>query len=346
MLRPVDEPTAESLIDLAEGARARLRGPDSGSARAEVDERYPELLAALDWLAGAGRLDDAYRLATALVPFWMTTRRIDDGDACFRRALDLPGGTPARRARATYDHGYLVFWAGRYELADQRFAEARTLAAAAGDPTVLALALAGSARVALNTDVDAAIRLLREALAVTEGTPDRDGRSSAMHVLGVALQMSGDLAGARDVMAARIALGRELGDDFVVWVESANLSMVERQLGNLAGAEALSREALEIVSRQRDQMAVPWVMNGLAAVAAAKGEHERAATIVGTAETLLERAGGKWPPDERQQYDATLAILAAALAPEALERARAAGAAMTIEEGVAFGLTGAPVGRR
>lgn len=346
MLRPVDEPTAESLIELAEDARARLRGSESGAARAGIDERYPELLAALDWFAGAGRLDDAFRLATALVPFWMTTRRIDDGDAWFRRALEISGGTAVRRARATYDHGYLVFWAGRYELADQRFAEARTLAAAADDPTVAALALAGSARVALNSDVAVAVRLLREALAVTDGTADRDGRSSAMHVLGVALQMSGDLAGARDVMAARIALGRELGDEFVVWVESANLSMVERQLGNLTGAEALSREALEIVSRQGDQMAVPWVMNGLAAALAAKGEHQRAATIVGTAETLLERAGGKWPPDERQQYEGTLAILAAALAPEALEQARAAGGAMTIEEGVAFALGGARAGQR
>lgn len=342
----MDEPFAGSLISIAENARSRLRGPDSGSARAELDERYPDLLAALEWLAEAGRLDDAYRLASALVPFWISTGRIADGDGWFRRALEGPGGTEVRRARATYEHGYLVFWAGQYDLADQRFAEARRLAAAANDPTVAALALAGSARVALNGDVDAAVRLLREALAVSDGTADRDGRSSAMHVLGVALQMSGDLQGAREVMAARIALGRELGDDFVIWVESANLSMVERQLGNLTNAEALSREALEIVSSHRDEMAIPWVMNGLAAALAARGEHERAATILGTAETLLERAGGKWPPDERKQYQATIAILAAALAPETLERARGMGAAMTSEDGVAFALHGERAGRR
>src|SRR5687767_10354955 len=334
----MDGSTAESLIDIAENARSRLRGPESGAARAEVEGRYPELLAALDWLAAAGRLDDAYRLASALVPFWLASGRLDDGDGWFARALGAAGGSAERRARATYDHGYLVFWAGRYQLASQRFADARALAAAANQPTVAALALAGAARVALNSDVAAAVRLLREALAVTDGTADREGRSSAMHVLGVALQMSGDLAGARQVMADRIALGRELGDDAIVWVESANLSMVERQLGNLPGAEALSREALEIVWRQRNEMAVPWVMNGLAAVAAARGDHQRAATVLASAEALLERAGGKWPPDERIQHDATAALLASALRPEALERARAAGAGMTIEEGVAFAL--------
>jgi len=342
----VDDSTAESLIGIAEEARARLRGPESGVARAAIDERYPELLAALDWLAEAGRLDDAYRLATALVPFWIATKRIADGDAWFRRALDRPGATPVRQARATYDHGYLIFWAGQYDRADQRFAEARRLAAAANDPTIAALALAGSARVALNSDVDAAVRLLREAVAVTDGTADRDGRSSAMHVLGVALQMAGDLAGARDVMAARIALGRELGDDFIIWVESANLSMVERRLGNLASAEALSREALQIVSRNRDEMAIPWVLNGLAAVTAARGEHERAATVLGAAEALLERAGGKWPPDERQQHEGTVALLASALAPAALERARGMGAGMTVDEAVAFALNHPGTGQR
>ena len=54
---------------------------------------------------------------------------------------------------------------------------------------------------------------------------------------------------------------------------------------------------------------MPWVLNGLAAVLAAKGDVGRAATILGAAEAMLERAGGEWPPDERQQYEGTLAIL-------------------------------------
>jgi len=41
--------------------------------------------------------------------------------------------------------------------------------------------------------VGEARRLSREAIAVTEGTPDRFGRSNAIHVLGVAAQMAGDL---------------------------------------------------------------------------------------------------------------------------------------------------------
>ena len=190
----------------------------------------------------------------------------------------------------------------------------------------------GSARVALNRDPAAAIPLLREALARTEAMPDSTGRSSAQHVLGVALQMTGDLEGASVVMGDRLRQARRQGNEFVVFVESSNLSMVERQLGHLDEAEALSREALEITGRRRDQMSTAWVLNGLAAVIAAKGELARAATLLGAAESLLEQAGGEWPPDERAQHDATLAALKERMDPSAFDQARAAGAAMTLDD--------------
>ena len=118
---------------------------------------------------------------------------------------------------------------------------------------------------ALNTDVDDAVRLLRQALAVTEGLADSDpGRSSSLHVLGVALQMSGDLEAAREVMSARLSMGRSSGDEFVVWSESANLSMVERRLGNLERAEELALQALRISAARGDEMSIAWTINSLA----------------------------------------------------------------------------------
>ena len=112
---PWTRPTADSLLAIAEDARARVRREDPESA-ALIEARYPELLEALDWYLDAGQPDQAFRLATALVPFWMSTKRIDDGDRWLAGALGQSAGSAPRRARATYDHGYLVFWAGRYEL--------------------------------------------------------------------------------------------------------------------------------------------------------------------------------------------------------------------------------------
>ena len=198
--------------------------------------------------------------------------------------------------------------------------------------------IAGSARVALDSDPGTAVRLLEEALAATADLPDSEGRSSADHVLGVALQMTGDLEGTREVMRARLERARKNGHEYAVAIESANLSMVERQLGNVDAAEELSLDALRISSRSRNEIMVPWVINGLAAVTAARGRLERAAVLLGVAEALLGRAGGQWPPDEREQYERTLAIVSASLSSEPLERARAAGHAMSLAEGTAFAL--------
>jgi tetratricopeptide (TPR) repeat protein len=333
----MDERTADSLVAIAEDARAGIRREDPASA-AMIEARYPNMLEVLDWSLGAGQPDTGFRLAAALVPFWMSTKRIDDGDRWFRRALAQPLGSIVRRARASHDHGYLLFFSGRYDEADPRFTESRALAQEAVDANVEALALAGSARVALGRDPHEAVRLTREAVAVTDATPPGDGRSSALHVLGVALQMTGDFEAARDVMTARLELGRAEGNDFVVWVESANLSMVERQLGHLDQAERLSRDALSIVRARGDAMAIPWILNGLAAVTAVKGELERAAILNGLAEALLAQAGGEWPPDEREQFEETLERVRGGLPEDAAERARAQGAAMSTEDGLAFAL--------
>jgi hypothetical protein len=173
---------------------------------------------------------------------------------------------------------------------------------------------------------------------VTDGTEDRIGRSSAMHVLAVAAQMAGDLIEAGDLMRQRIAIGRETGNFATISSEAGNLSMVERQLGHLDEAEALAREALEIDYRRGDAMSLPWKVNGLAAVAADRGEVVRAATLIGIADGALAAAHGAWPPDERDQYERTVALLLGAMPPAQFDHARAEGRAMDIADAIAFAL--------
>ena len=327
--------TAQAHLAEVEALRGRLRGPDGDVAMRRLDALYPELDNSFETLLGEGKADDAARLASALVPFWMATKRLADGERWLERATTVTRGTAAG-ARARMNHGYLTFWSGQYDRSGELSRMAIDEAREAADPTVEALALSVLARIALNTDLDDAKRLLRDALAVTDGTDDVEGRSSAMHVLGVAHQMAGELDDARRVMSDRLALGRSSGNDFVIAIESANLSMVERQLGNLAEADRLAIDSLVTFHRLGDHLAVSWAANSVAATAAALGQLDRAATMLGFAEVGIERAGGEWPPDERQQRDGTIQALEAGLDPAALEAARSAGRAMAIEQGVEF----------
>ena len=125
----------------------------------------------------------------------------------------------------------------------------------------------------------------------------------------------------------------------MVWSESANLSMVERQLGNLDRAEELSREALSLCARRADEMAIAWTLNGLAAVTAARGRFERAATLHGLAAAQLDRAGGEWPADEARPVRGDARDARATLPADVLEQFRSRGAAMTNEAGLSYALS-------
>jgi tetratricopeptide (TPR) repeat protein len=330
--------TAESLVDFAEETSRELRGYDGRALLDQLDRRYDDLVSAIRWFLAHGRADKSLRLVSALVPFWMATKRLDEGSKWLQLALALPGGKAAYRGKALFDAGYMAFWQGD----DARSSSFQNLALELGrqtnNPTVSALALVGLARIALRTDVEEARRLCREALAITEGTNDRMGRSSAMHVLGVAAQMAGDFLEARELMSRRIAMAREEGNVFVVGSESGNLSMVERQLGNLNEAEALAQEALEIAYRRGDELAFPWMVNGIVAVAVDRGEFDRGATLVGVADARLEAAGGAWPPDELVHYERSVATLTEAMGAAAFEQARSVGRSMTMSEAFDFAL--------
>jgi hypothetical protein len=54
----------------------------------------------------------------------------------------------------------------------------------------------------------------------------------------------------------------------------------------------------------------------------------------------MEAIGGAWPPDEKLHYESTQQALAAAMSPAELDRARAAGRAMTTQEAVDYALKG------
>jgi tetratricopeptide (TPR) repeat protein len=334
----MDAITAESLLNFSEQTSAGLKGLGSKALFEQLEEKYDDLLAALQWFVGQEQTDEALRLATSLAPFWTATKRLEEGSIWSDRVLGLPGGEDAHRGRVTINAGFHAFWKGEDERASALYSRALELGRQIGDPTLMANGLCGLARIALRSDVEEARRLCREALAVTEGSSDRVGRSNAFHVLGVAAQMAGDLLEARDWMNQRLAIARELEHFGGISMEAGNLSMVERQLGNLDRADALAREALGIYHERGDEWAMPYGISGLAAIAAERGELERAAMLVGAAEAMMESQGAAWPPDERVHYERMLTLLPGEMGAGDFDRARAIGHAMSPDEAVDFAL--------
>jgi tetratricopeptide (TPR) repeat protein len=334
----MDAPAAESLLGVAEDASAKLRGPESKDTLQHLENDYGDLVAALQWFVDHERTDEALRLASALYRFWITKQRFDEGALWIDRALAAPGGEPRLRGQASIHAGFMPFWTGEDDRAAALFGRGLEIGRQLGDPPMISQALGGLARVALRTDVAEGRRLAREALAVSEGAHDEPGRSNALHLLGVGAQIAGDLQEAREWMTRRLTLVRATGNEFLIASEASNLSMVERQLGNLGAAEALARETLEICRRTADEFTRPFAMSGLAAIATDRREFERAATLVGAAEAIMGAQHMAWPPDERPHYERMLAVLPDAMGVAEFERSRAAGKMMTSNEAIDFAL--------
>lgn len=334
----MDASAAESLLHHAAEASERSRRPGGGAALEELADRYSDLLAALEWFIAQERTDEALRFANALYRFWITKQRFEEGALWFDRALGAPGGDERLRGQASINAGFMPFWLGRDDDAAALFGRGLEIGRRIGDATMISQALGGLARVALRTDVAEGRRLAAEALAVSEAAADDAGRSNALHLLGVGAQIAGDLPEARDWMSRRLALVRATGNDFLIASEASNLSMVERQLGNLDAAEALAREALEIGRRSGDEFTRPFAITGLAAIAIERGQLERAATLVGAAEAMMEAQHMAWPPDERPHYERMLTVLPEALGTLVFDRARADGRSKTPDEAVEFAL--------
>jgi tetratricopeptide (TPR) repeat protein len=339
---PPERHETQMLYSFVEKAGRGLRGLNANVWRDRIERRYRDLEAAFDWLLDHGQAADALAMASTLAEFLRITGRVATGRAWLDRALSAVALDDRLRAVALYENGMLAFWQGADEEACSLHGRSLELARRLGDPTVTALALCGLARVALREDLDWARALCEEALGTVQDTDDTIGRSNALHVLGVAAQMRGDLRQARDLMTQRIELAHKLGDFATIGMESSNLSMVERQLGNLARAEQLAREALRIEEQRGDQWAIPYSLNGLAAVAVETGEFERAATLLGAAAALQDQQGNVWPPDEAPHFERSRAAVAEALDRERLEGAWSAGQQMPSAHAVGYALAPRP----
>jgi tetratricopeptide (TPR) repeat protein len=338
----MDLRAAESTLQFAEEASAAATGPDAKEALERLEARLDEIQAARDAFLEARRIDDAFRSANALYRFWIAKQRFAEGAAAFERVLATPGGDDLLRGKAALYAGMMPFWMGDDPPASALFGEALEIGRRLGDAPLTSQALGGLARVALRSDVPEARRLAAEALAVSDAAHDEGGRSNALHLLGVGAQLAGDLLEARAWMTQRLALVRQTDNQFLIASEAANLSMVERQLGEVEVAAALAREALEIEARTGDQFTTPFALSGLASIATERGQFERAATLVGAAESIMETQGMAWPPDERPHYERLLIVLPEAMGVDEFERTRSRGRAMPVGDAVAFALERAP----
>jgi non-specific serine/threonine protein kinase len=145
----------------------------------------------------------------------------------------------------------------------------------------------------------------------------------------------GDYLAARSCLEEIIVIDRQRGSPRGLVHALTTLGDVSLHLGDIASAGACFRESLPICRELGTRLEIVVGLEGLAAVAVAQGQPQRAARLIGAAEALRASSSAPLPPEDRTKYDRSVAAVRTTLGEEAFAVAWTEGRALSLEDAVA-----------
>jgi predicted ATPase/DNA-binding XRE family transcriptional regulator len=326
----------QHFLSLAERAEPELGMAEQHSWIRRLAREHDNIRAALRHALSRDP-DVALRIAGAIWRFWLLQGYLTEGRRWIQDGLSAgQNADPRWRAKALWGAAWLAYHQGDYAAAQQHGEEMLRLARATDDPVELrnALTIQGIVQVAFGRFPQAIESLERGVELLRERGPEWLLATSLLN-LGMALAHAGDeraepvLHRSRDLYAA-------LGDEHfeartVLYSGYAALQRHEPDVG-----ESLFRECLILFWELDDLWGTTEALEGLAAVAAAQGSAERAATIAGAAEALRETINARPFAADRAVLDRNLEAVKAPMDERAWQAARDQGRAMTAEQAVDY----------
>ncbi|WP_354500212.1 DUF4062 domain-containing protein [Mycetocola sp. 2940] len=176
------------------------------------------------------------------------------------------------------------------------------------------------------------------ALLVSREADDGWGQVFALVALGSTALMERDVPRALGRYEEALdVIQRRDAEGFGMAYAMGHLAWAKLAAGDLEGAHRAFSETIAVSGKLRHAISVASTLDGLAAVAAATADYERAGRLLGASETMWKRAGQY----NARQISLSLAFLAPMLSSEGMahvEPARAEGARMSMDEAISYAL--------
>jgi predicted ATPase/class 3 adenylate cyclase len=293
------------------------------------------------------RLGDAIAIGRCLLHLGMYAHSAADiqrAESLYQRSLEVAerGGDRHTLAVALECLGNLYCQTERFEESRPYLESALAINEELGAPLGVADTKLVLARVTrMLGDYETSARFAERALATFRTFDDPWSLREAIFHLGVTRRVQGHHEDAIALheetlsIARRRFPGTEMGP-------LIGLGITYRNAGDLARADEFVRQGLRLAAAmERTWWWVPWIevaLYALAGTRCALGDPQAAARLFGAAEALDESGKMSHRPYERAEQEAVLEALEAALDDETLERLRAEGRAMTVDEAITFAL--------
>ncbi len=342
-----------AFLTLAEAAATELAGVGQGSWLVRLEREHDNIRAAIDRATDRRDADTAIRTGFAMWRFWQKRGYLVEA----RTRLDRIAGQawshdePRLRARLVEALGGVCWWQGKPEAMQVFYDEALELWRATGDKAEIANALYNASFrwvLAVNPDtvkpeeVDPLAigeRYLLEALSLYRELGDKRGAGNALWGLGGRHYFRAENEAALVPLRESLALFREVGDRTM---EAWALHMVGGTLQRLDAFED-ARENLRLALRQfhevGDASGITLVLDDLYLLAVGEHDLPRAARLYGAARQLSGATGvGLATVVASIQRVYGQRDLKEFLSAEELERYALEGAALSLDDAVAYAL--------
>jgi predicted ATPase/class 3 adenylate cyclase len=330
----------EHFVRLAEAAEPELRGSEAEFWLDRLEAEHDNMRAAIAWAVKRGSGGFDVRLAGALARFWWIRSYLDEGKQWLQVAVARPGEQPPdARARAFRGLGYLAWARGEREEAVRCHEEALALYRHIGDSVGTGMSLTNLGIFWREEgDLQRARPLLEEGAGLLRESGDMSALAHSLGQLGVLALEDGDLARAAELCEEGLALARKVGNEQTAALLLQDLGFIALHGGRLPEAATRYAESLEIARRFDLKGSVASCLKGIAAAAAASGDRDRAARILGAANTVDEQVHGTLEAPEVPEDAWIHAFARGHLGDERSLEAWSDGRAMTLEEAAEYAL--------
>jgi predicted ATPase/DNA-binding CsgD family transcriptional regulator len=283
-------------LGLAERGEAEWFGPTQLQVAARTRSAHANLRLALEFcLTTPGESETGLRLAAALYFYWFRCGATPEGRHWLDRALALDTEPSRTRAAALWSNAHIAIVQGDLPAATTMAQECHDWAHLHSDQTMLAYALHVQGAAAwINGDPPRAQALLEDAVARFESLGELNGTVAIAHAtLAGVSAAQGDLARAIAQARHALALCDRHGEQSARAHALHALTLTAWASGELAQATAHARESLRGMRILDDIVGTALIVEELAWVAEAAGEHERAAVLLGMGRQLWSLIGGQ-----------------------------------------------------
>ncbi len=263
-------------------------------------------------------------------------RTLIEESLTIRRELDDRWGI----AKSLSGLGRVAFGRGDLDAARAIAEEGLEIVRELGDKWDITGLLAAVANAAMmKHDYTTARSHYEESLLLARDVGDRGDVAYVLNALGEIARLQNDYQLASILYSEALALRREIGEKSGIIGTVHNLGHIALHEGDYARAIALFKESLALTQTLDEAwLGTVVCLAGLAGVATAMRQPERAARLFGAAEALIERRQLVWPPADRAEYDRNVAAARAQLDESTFNAAWAEGRAMTLEQAIAYAL--------